>query len=94
MAKNVKSLQNEGILMKKLNEAQMIIFEEESARAIMLKKAKESLDEAEYQGLVGLLPEYESRAELSEVSKIDLYESCNSTYFPISPTVTVLFGFL
>ena len=74
MAKNVKSLQNEGILMKKLNEAQMIIFEEESARAIMLKKAKESLDEAEYQGLVALLPEYESRAELSEVSKIDLYE--------------------
>lgn len=74
MAKNVKSLQNEGILMKKLNEAQMIIFEEESARAIMLKKAKESLNEAEYQGLVILLPEYESRAELSEVSRIDLYE--------------------
>tara|TARA_Y100000114_G_scaffold53820_1_gene49137 strand:+ start:2207 stop:3874 length:1668 start_codon:yes stop_codon:yes gene_type:complete len=60
--------------MKKLNEAQMIIFEEESARAIMLKKAKESLNEAEYQGLVALLPEYESRAELSKVSRIDLYE--------------------
>ena len=59
--------------MKKLNEAQMIIFEEESARAIMLKKAKESLSEVHYQGLITLLPEYESKAALSGISKVKLY---------------------
>ena len=74
MVKNVKSLQNEGILMKKLNESQMIIFEEESARAIMLKKAKESLNEVEYQGLLSVLPEYESRADETGISRIELYE--------------------
>lgn len=60
--------------MKKLNEAQMIIFEEESARAIMLKKAKESLSEAHYQGLLSVLPEYESKADAAGVSRIELYE--------------------
>ena len=60
--------------MNKLNEAQMIIFEEESARAIMLKKAKESLSEAHYQGLLSVLPEYESKADAAGVSRIELYE--------------------
>ena len=74
MTTNVKSLQNEGILMKKLNEIEMIIFEEETARAIMLKKARKSLNEVEYQGLLSKLPLYESKADLEGISRIELYE--------------------
>tara|TARA_R110002153_G_C13317634_1_gene496825 strand:+ start:1197 stop:3116 length:1920 start_codon:yes stop_codon:yes gene_type:complete len=60
--------------MKKLNETQMSIFEEESARALLLKEAKKDLDDVQYQGLLTVLPKYEIRADQKGIPRIELYE--------------------
>ena len=60
--------------MKKLNETQMRIFEEESARALFLKEAKKDFDDVQYQGLLTVLPKYEIRADQKGIPRIELYE--------------------
>lgn len=60
--------------MKKLNESQMIIFEQEAGRALMLKNAKEVLIEGAYQELQRILPLYEEMADKKGISRVELYE--------------------
>jgi hypothetical protein len=60
--------------MKNLNESQMIIFEQEAGRALMLKNAKEVLVEDVYQELRRILPLYEEMADKKGISRMELYE--------------------
>lgn len=60
--------------MKKLNESQQIILDEEMNRAILLKKAKNMLPESRYQHFKQELAILEEKAEKSGVSKVELYE--------------------
>ena len=60
--------------MKKLTENQQIILNEEMSRAMLLKKAKKSLNEKQYKHFTTELALLEEKADRDVISRIELYE--------------------
>ena len=74
--------------MKKLTENQQIILNEEMNRAMMLKKAKKSLNEAQYRHFITELAILEEKADRNQISRIELYEGIFKNLYNAALNVT------